>query len=734
MAERDIKIKDAPLVEQVRGTEKIPCSNGSGNAVAITPEQITAGVENKIKQTNASVDALKANLQTLDGSLAAEVARAQGAESALSGEVAEAKQSVSDETTRANEAESALSDKIDAVGNKLTEESERAKAAEEANATQIADNKVEIGKLADMIYALSAETVSVGFARENGSSDPNGEIFFGTDELFDKISSHFHLGTFGHEGELVKQAKDGYLTVAVDGSEIAIDGTMGDVGVFTDVSIYKLCETMMIGGREMNVLAFGLNPFSWYGKTAKEIKPFALSADGTVNAKVGDDVRSQAHTIFNRSVVGSYSTPQPIFKGSYIKSGAGYHTQGVSCVDSIKNAQNKNASATDNRPYISGYYEYFEVLAGMILAGCKSTTHTQLTHFGSGCTPMDAVKENTFNDAAISGSSGWKVMTADGTAYYTVINGNGYFKLNAESTSKFYTIQGVNGNYSGICEILEAQRLLDGIQKAGLTSYVGSNANIFVMDENDQVSVITDGSVNVTDGTGMEALKHYYIVRDVPSFRGLSAGRMTALVNSYTKFEFADGVLLASNDTDLTGGTAILKRSVPVLFGWALPYHGYFVQSDGAYYIINRDADDALSIEYRAASSVDNIPPRISFGYQTTFGGETDIEVGLDKRLYDISYGFNTEAWAKGSNYSMSMFCHTIAGGSSRAYESAYLWVYASTNGGNNTRQLHGSVLGCSNIYDFASVRTANCVNHAGDGRGVYAGSWSLPYPKLNNK
>lgn len=684
MAERDTKIKDAPLVEQVRGTEKMPCSDGSGQPKAITTGQITAGVENKIKQTNASVDALKANMQTLDSSLAAEA--------------------------------------------------DRAKAAEEANATQIADNKVEISKLADMIYALSAETVSVGFARENGSSDPNGEIFFGTDELFDKISSHFHLGTFGHEGELVKQAKDGYLTVAVDGSDIAIDGTMGDVGVFTDVSIYKLCETMMIGGREMNVLAFGLSPFSWYGKAAKEIKPFALSADGTVNAKIGDDVRSQAHTIFNRSVVGSYVAPRPIFKESYIKSGAGYHTQGVSCVESIQNAQNKNVSATDNRPYISGYYEYFEVLAGMILAGCKSTTHTQLTRFGSGCTNTDGVNANTFNDAAISGNSGWKIMTADGTAFYTIINSYGFIKLNAESTSKFYILQAVNKSMYGICELLEAQRLLDGIQKAGLTSYIGSNANLFVMDENDQVSVITDGSVNVADGTGMEALKHYYIVRDVPSFRGLSAGRMTALVNSYTKFEFADGVLLSTNDTDLTGGTAILKRSIPVLFGWALPYHGYFVHSDGAYYIINRDADDVSSIEYRAASSVDNIPPRTSFGYKTTFGGETDIEVGLDKRLYDISYGENTEAWATDSNYSMSMFCHTIAGGSSRAYESAYLWIYKSYGGENNTRQLRGSVLGCYVLTGNASVRTASCRFHAGAADDSYAGSWSLPYPKLNNK
>ena len=77
-----MKIKDAPLVEQVRGTEKIPCSNGSGNAVAITTGQITAGVESEIEKTNASVDALKADVHTLDGSLAAEVARAQGAEQA----------------------------------------------------------------------------------------------------------------------------------------------------------------------------------------------------------------------------------------------------------------------------------------------------------------------------------------------------------------------------------------------------------------------------------------------------------------------------------------------------------------------------------------------------------------------------------------------------------------------------------------------------------------------------
>ena len=41
---KDVKIKDAPLVEQVQGTEKIPVSDGSGQPKTVSIDQIKAGL------------------------------------------------------------------------------------------------------------------------------------------------------------------------------------------------------------------------------------------------------------------------------------------------------------------------------------------------------------------------------------------------------------------------------------------------------------------------------------------------------------------------------------------------------------------------------------------------------------------------------------------------------------------------------------------------------------------
>lgn len=689
VAENDLKIKDAPLSEEISGSIKMPASDGSGLAKSVSIEQIIESPNSKVAQSEGRIT-------TLNNNVNAEISRATNKESDLASGVTD-------------------------FANNVTKEAERATKADQETA-------LEIEKVKEMIWSMSAETYSVGFARENGSSDPNAEFTFGTDEMFYKLQEHFRIGVYKN-GKLVKQAKKGYLTVAEDGSRIAIDGSMGDVGLHTDTYIYKLCETMIIGGREMNVVALSLQPFSWYDRKAKKIHPFALSLDGTVNAKILDDVRTQAHTVFNRSAAGTYNAPVAIFKGSYKTSGGGYPTHYCSCVESMNQAQNKNELATQNRPYMSGYYEFFEVLVAAILTGCKSTSHTELTRFGCGCTPMDSVNSSTFFDEQMSGNSGWKIILGDSTARYIDLWGNGYVRLTADATAKQSMIGGIAGtSWYGICEIMEAQRLLDGIQRAGLTASIGSKSNLFVMDEEGEVTLISDGSVNVSDGTGMEPLKHYYVVRNVPGFRGLADGIMTAVVNSYTKFEFADGVVINSDNTDMTGCIAIAKRSIPVCCGWALPYHGYFVQSYGAHYICKIDADGHDTYEFRSASDVSVLPAMTSFGYETAVDGVADIERGLDKVL-PISYGA-ANGWAKKSDYSMSLFCHTLAGGGNRTYESAHLWL-VNHKPANGKRQVHGSVLGCGAWDSRASCRTALCSRYAGGGYDYYVGSWSIPFLTL---
>ena len=76
MAENDIKIKDAPLVDSVTGNEKIPVSDGSNLPKAVTTGQIVKGTNDKIERLNQSVAPIEQNLTN-------EIARAKTKESEI---------------------------------------------------------------------------------------------------------------------------------------------------------------------------------------------------------------------------------------------------------------------------------------------------------------------------------------------------------------------------------------------------------------------------------------------------------------------------------------------------------------------------------------------------------------------------------------------------------------------------------------------------------------------------
>lgn len=59
----------------------------------------------------------------------------------------------------------------------------------------------------------------------------------------------------------------------------------------------------------------------------------------------------------------------------------------------------------------------------------------------------------------------------------------------------------------------------------------------------------------------------------------MADGVMTAVVNSYTLMEFADGVKLTSGSVDLTGKKAILESSIRYIVFYTAVYR--FVPSDG---------------------------------------------------------------------------------------------------------------------------------------------------------
>lgn len=611
------------------------------------------------------------------------------------------------------------------IRKQIADETKRAKTAEEANATAIE-------ALANELEALGA----CGFARVNGSADPDAQVTFGNTSKLRSLASHLHLGVFKN-GKLLKQCAPGRLTQSVDGRDIAIDGTDGDVMNFTDCDLYYLRTTMQYtpqGGTEgeYNIVALSLLPFGIGGKQAKRIRPFAIVPGECVTAKLEGDARNCAHYVYNKNAIGTYSAPLNIFKKSYKTSGGGYPTQNVSAVQSIKNAQAKNADEATNRPYMGMYYEFYEIIICLMSFEIGTWAHTRLNLFGAGCTILDSVNATTFADSALTANSGWKVIIGDTVKYSTLHGVN--MVIPPSSANKTNLIGGISGNtWCGFLEIMEAQRLLDGISKAGLVPKIGNIGNVFTFDAAGNVSCTTDGSVNLSTGAGMEACKHYYVVRNVPGCEGMADGVMTAVVNSYTKMEFIDGVKWSDN-TVLDGGIGILKRSVPIYRGWNLPIVGLSRQMDGAYYIVRKDSEgNNLPVQFRCASDVSRVPARTTYSYRVHDNEESDMEKGLDlkKEYPGVNFPVASESWVKKSDYDFSLFCAETTGGGSRNYENAYLWLYINNDVNANERCLHGSVVGCLESFIYASVRTSFCNYNAANKFAHYAGAFSIPFIEL---
>lgn len=613
------------------------------------------------------------------------------------------------------------------IRKQIADETKRAKTAEEANATAIE-------ALANELEALGA----CGFARVNGSADPDAQVSFGDAAKLRALASHLHLGAV-KDGKLVKQCAPGRLTASVDGKEIAIDGTEGDIMNFTDCDLYYLKATMSYtpqGGTEAkyNIVALSLLPFAIGGRQAKRIRPFAIVPGECVTAKLEGDTASCAHFVYNKNAIGTYNAPMNIFKQSYKTSGGGYPTQYVSSIQSVKNAQAKNADGS-NRPYMGMYYEFYEIIVCLMSFEIGTWAHTRLNLFGVGCTTLDGVSSFTFIDDSISANSGWKAIVGSEIKYSTLMGDN--MITPAGSTSKTNLIGGVAGSsWYGFTEIMEAQRLLDGISKAGLVSKIGSIGHIFSFDMEGSVTCTEDGSVNLSTGAGMEACKHYYVVRNVPGCAGMADGVMTAVVNSYTKMEFQDGVKW-TDGTAMNGGIGILKRSIPIYRGWNLPLVGLFRQMDGAYYIVRKNSDgNKLPVQFRCASDVSRVPVRTTYTYRVPDDEECDMEIGLDlKKEYPmVDYPAISASWVRESYYDFSLFYAKSCNGGSRSYENAYLWLYINNDVSAGERCLHGSVVGCAAFSDFASARSANCSNRADSSHDRYAGAFAVPYIEFINK
>lgn len=562
----------------------------------------------------------------------------------------------------------------------------------------------------------------VGMVRMNGDASPDAEMTFGDKQLMHEVGAEWKLATV-KDGVVTHVMAPGRLTLDENGEEVKIDGSDGDV-MLINRNANVINATKVIDGREMNCLAIGKTAAKWYGVESKKMPAFGMTPCETVNAKIEGDTRSQAHCVYNTTLNGIYGMADTsVLKASYINRGAG-HASNASAVSSIQNAQNKNTDPLTARPYMGWHHGTYEALLTTMFAEIGSVDHTDVKMFGSGVTAQ-SISASQFNDDAISGVSGWKIIAATGETYYSH-----YLGSQAYVVSKNKNIQLANGLSTSIynpVQLLEGQRILDAIAKAGLIDKIGNKANIFYYDENGNAVCASDGSVNLDTGEGMEMLKFYFVVRNVPRCEGMKDGVMTAVVNRYVKTEIADGCQSTDKKVSFDGAIAILKISIPVYRGFTLPYVGQFREMSYAYYTIH-NIDGATHVDYRCTESMEDVQPLTVFNqnaYQCAYGTKLPMLVGLNKKK-DYGVTDMRESYIKSSDYNMSQFCYKTVGSSLHTHECAYLWLYPSNNGGVGTSQVHGSVVGCVAYSGDVSARSAICYNHAGNGVNIYAGAFAV--------
>lgn len=579
----------------------------------------------------------------------------------------------------------------------------------------------------DELKNYAATYMISGFMRANGDADPAGDVFFGTDEATDAIVSHFVGGLF-KGGLLNKKLANARITLATDGSESKIDGTEGDVMMNIDCVMYYLHATVTVNSVEQNIAALGLSPFELYGKQADRIEPFADCISYPVIGKLGTETVDSWHCVYNTSLVGQYDTPFAYFKQKIKTSGGGYPNQYINSLQNAIYAQNKNTDVNTNKVYMPTFYKYDEVFLTALMLVQKSVNLTSLDSFGVGCTSSDMCSDDTtFASNTIYGNSGVKIFKPDGTSFFTGWFSNNFKETSSGSLSNI--IGGISGSsWYGFTECQEPQRVLDTIAANGLIGSIGTS-NIFT---DGGATVITDGSVVLATGVGMTAGKKYYTVRNIPKFKGMADGVMTALVNIYVKLEFADGVCY-TDGTVMTGGGAIFKFSHPVAFRKSL-MDGMFENIWGAIYVGHADASGNLSMSFACADSPDDLPVIKS---SSTLYGTEDTVLDLEKGMNNILKGLSwTEGWVSKSDYNYSQFVCKATGANIRTYECRYNWQDGiwgqGTNGkpANGYKCVNGLRVRCIANFGGASYRTAHCNHAASDSNGSYAGRFALRYSK----
>ena len=557
-------------------------------------------------------------------------------------------------------------------------------------------------------------------------SNPTLANVYGSKEALNMVLKHYKMGLF-KDGALVKECAPCRITKAVDGSEIKIDGSEGDIMLYTDTPIYR--DRCRVSGVTVpnstatthNMIGLGLMPHQIGWKDAKKMNPFAFTP-GYVQFD-GKEYRSCYNPTFSGSGWGredEYDKPAPLFTTNFIgATGAqgGYPVLYQSAVDSMQRSRAKGPK------YQGIFYEFYEMWMIAMYLELGSLYFTDINSFGKGCT------YNTPNaeDWISGGTSGIciKKYGGEGADKYTNLTTSEY----TYGDGLYCPLEGLLGkNYMNFEEALESQRFVDALVKSNLTDKV-DGATVLEYDENGGIKVSAD--VDLASGSGMTEGKKYYIIRNVPKCQGIGDGVMTYVLNVFVKTSFNSGVVTLYDKVDVGGKEIIFKFSYPTYRGLEL-FSGAETHIEGINHVMSVDynsfqygniwyAKDYTDIKYDPT----NYKPTDS--NVTKYNDIPYIKGFVKADEYYYSYG-----WVKNANYDVSLYCATELGKgiNESIYECGYVFRSTHPFPDNGHKEVYALTVGCHAGSDRhgRSFRASNTVAYE---ERFCAGGFSIGNPSL---
>ena len=564
-------------------------------------------------------------------------------------------------------------------------------------------------------------------------SGPTLSNVYGSKEALNMVLKHYKMGLF-KDGALVKECAPCRITKAVDGSDINIDGSEGDIMLYTDVPIYrdrcKVSGVTVPNSRATthNMIGLGLMPHQIGWKDAKKMNPFAFTP-GYVQL---DRDTNQYYSCYNPSFSGSGTmnsygksqAPAPLFTTNFIgASGAqgGYPVMYQSSVASMQRSRAKGPK------YQGIFYEFYEMWLIAMYLELGSLYFTGIDSFGAGCAYNTPNASNWIS----GGSSGVciKKYGGEGADKYAGLISGGY---SSSGSSSSYLLSGLlGGNNCNFEEALESQRFVDALVKSNLTDKVDGAT---VLEYDTDGNVIESKGVDVASGSGMTEGKKYYVIRNVPDCQGIGDGVMTYVLNVFVKTRFNKGVVTYYDKVDVGGKDIIFKFSYPTYRGLEL-LSGAYTHIEGIHHVISQNNNNNNLVR---KGSIWYAKDYTDIKYDPTNYKPTDSTVPIDEDIPYIKgfvkaceYDTSNTGWVKNANYDVSLYCATECSydASATSYECGHVTNFNYPSSGY--KNVNASAVGCHFHFDELgrSIQAQPTVDEVED---YYAGGFSIGNPSLH--